>query len=149
MPDKIDADAELLKLSRIGKVQPVSEVGETHGSADARRRHCDEVHVEHRSERRDAVGLDVTVGRVADEAGRVPDSAKVDDLCADDAGGLVDGLTVHLLLRWKAVDGGRFFCAEDGDLFEGEKMSKILINSWQNRTNSSNWKTQNRPKNTV
>jgi hypothetical protein len=28
-------------------------------------------------------------------------------------------------------------------------MSKILINSWQNRTNSSNWKTQNRPKNTV
>ena len=119
LSQEIDADAELLKLGRVGEEQAVAEVSEAHRSSYARRRHRHEVHVQHRPQRRDAVRLDVAVGRVADETRRVPDAAEVDNLCANDARRLVDGLAVHLLLRRQAEHGSRLLGAENSHLKNG------------------------------
>ena len=73
---KVDADAELLKLSRIREEQAVTVVREAHGAPNTRSWHGNEVHVQHGPQGGNAVGFDVAVGRVADQAWSVPDVKK-------------------------------------------------------------------------
>ena len=61
-----------MKLGGVGKKEAVTEVCETHRPANSRSRHGHEVHVQHGSQRRNAIGFDVPVRRVTDEARCVP-----------------------------------------------------------------------------
>lgn len=90
----------------------MSVVRKRHGSSYPGVFERGEVHVEHGSQRGEAVSVDEPVGRVADQAGRELDPSEVDDGGRHYARRLVNGLTIHLTLGGQGVHGGRLLSAE-------------------------------------